>query len=130
VEDKIMFKRIDHVEIIPSDLEKSIKFYTEVLGFKLKERFKVESPPLEEVAFLQLGDTMLEFLKVKDPAATSEEWQVGYKRMALEVEYMDKAVVYLASKGIKPIWDPIDLGKSKRAEVKDPDGLSIELRQW
>ena len=125
-----MFKRIDHVEIIPSDIEKSIKFYTEVLGFKLKERFKVESPPLEEVAFLQLGDTMLEFLKVKNPTPVSEQWQIGYKRMALEVANMDKALVYLASKGIKPIWGPVDLGKSKRAEVKDPDGLSIELRQW
>jgi len=27
-------------------------------------------------------------------------------------------------------WGPITLGKSKRAEIKDPDGLSIELRQW
>ena len=125
-----MFKRIDHVEIIPSDLEKSIKFYTEVLGFKLKERLKVESPLVEEVAFLQLGDTMLEFLKVKNPTTTSEQWQVGYRRMALEIENMDKALVYLASKGIKPTWGPVDLGKSKRAEVKDPDGLSIELRQW
>ena len=50
--------------------------------------------------------------------------------MALEVANMDKALVYLASKGIKPTWGPVDLGKSKRAEVKDPDGLSIELRQW
>ena len=82
------------------------------------------------MAFLQLGDTMLEFLKVKNPTATSEQWPVGYKRMALEVANMDKAVVYLASKGIKPTWGPVDLGKSKRAEVKDPDGLSIELRQW
>ena len=29
-----MFKRIDHVEIIPQDLEKTLKFYTEILGFK------------------------------------------------------------------------------------------------
>jgi glyoxylase I family protein len=130
MEDKIMFKRIDHVEIIPSDLERSIKFYTDVLGFRLKERFKVEVPPLEEVAFLQLGDTMLEFLKVKNPTPASEQWQVGYKTMALEVKNMDEAIVYLASKGIKPTWGPVDLGKSKRAEFKDPDGLSIELRQW
>jgi glyoxylase I family protein len=125
-----MFKRIDHVEIIPADLEKSLKFYTEVLGFKLTERIKVEAPPLEEVVFLQLGDTMLEFLKVKNPAAAPGQWQIGYKRIALEVENMDATVAYLAGKGIKLTWGPVDMGgNSKRAELKDPDGLSIELRQ-
>ena len=31
-----MFKRIDHVEIAPADLERSIAFYTEILGFRMK----------------------------------------------------------------------------------------------
>ncbi len=47
-----MFKRIDHVEIIPRDFEKSIKFYTEILGFKVKQRLSVTVPPLEEIAYL------------------------------------------------------------------------------
>lgn len=60
-----MFKRIDHVEIIPLDVEKTIGFYTNILGFKIKERRKVQMPPLEEVIYLTLNDTMIEILSVK-----------------------------------------------------------------
>jgi glyoxylase I family protein len=50
--------------------------------------------------------------------------------MAIEVDDMDRAVEYLKSKRIEVSWGPATLGTSKRAEIKDPDGLSIELRQW
>ena len=40
-----MFKKIDHVEIIPADLERTLRFYTEILGFKIKTRQKVEAGP-------------------------------------------------------------------------------------
>jgi glyoxylase I family protein len=74
-----MFKRIDHVEIIPRDFEKSIGFYTAVLGFVVKQRLKVAAPPLEEIAYLKLGDTVLELMRVPDAAyATAEPWSVGY----------------------------------------------------
>lgn len=73
-----MFKRIDHVEVVPSDVERSAAFYPEILGFKLKVRRKVEGPPLEEVVYLQLGDTLLELLKVRNPApASPEQWAAG-----------------------------------------------------
>ena len=126
-----MFKRIDHVEIVPHDFEKAISFYTAVLGFKVKNRQKVGVSPLEEVAYLALGDTVLELLRVTNPSsAPADLWHTGYRMMALEVEDMDKAIEYLKSKGVEPSVNPISLGKSKRGEIKDPNGLSIELRQW
>jgi glyoxylase I family protein len=126
-----MFKRIDHLEFIPSDFEKSIAFYCGVLGFTLKQRLTVAVPPLEEIAYLKLGDTVLELLRVSDAAcATTEPWSVGYRMMALEVEDMDKAVEYLAEQGVPITWGPVDLGDAKRAEIHDIDGLAIELRQW
>jgi len=126
-----MFKRIDHVEIIPSDFEKSIGFYTEVLGFIVKQRLNVAAPPLVEIAYLELGGTVLELMRVPDAAcATTEPWSIGYRMMALEVEDMDQAIEYLAGKGVAITWGPVDLGKSKRAEIHDTDGFPIELRQW
>jgi catechol 2,3-dioxygenase-like lactoylglutathione lyase family enzyme len=50
--------------------------------------------------------------------------------MAIEVEDMDQAVEYLKTRGIGISWGPAHLGKSKRAVIRDPDGLPIELRQW
>ena len=126
-----MFKRIDHVEIIPRDAEKTIDFYVNILGFKIKRRQKVEMPPLQEVVYLGLGDTDIELLAVKDPQpSAAAQWQVGYRMMALEVEDMNETIEYLKSKGVELSWGPVTLGKSTRAEIKDPNGLSIELRQW
>lgn len=126
-----MFKRIDHIEITTGNMEKTIAFYTDILGFKLKERNKVDRPPLLEIAYLTLNDTMLELLAVKDPVpASTSPWQVSYRMMALEVDDMDKTVAYLKGKGIEISRGPVPMGKSKRAEIKDPNGLSIELRQW
>jgi len=31
---------------------------------------------------------------------------------------------------VAPSWGPVTIGKSIRAEIKDPDGFPIELRQW
>lgn len=127
----MMFKRIDHIEVIPHDLEKAISFYTEVLGFTVKSRIKVEAFPLEEVVYLALGDTVLELMRVRDAAAAPlSPWQTGYRMMALEVDDMEETVAYLAGKGVAITWGPVSLGRSKRAEIQDPDGLPIELRQW
>lgn len=126
-----MFKRIDHIEIIPQDFDRSTTFYTEALGFTLKSKIAVSAPPLEEVAYLALGDTVLELMRVSDAAlATNEAWTIGYRMMALEVEDMDQAIAYLAGKGVAVTWGPVTLGTSKRAEIHDLDGLPIELRQW
>jgi glyoxylase I family protein len=126
-----MFKRIDHVEIVASDFERSLTFYTEILGFSVKQRMSVEAAPLEEIAYLSLGDTVLELMRVAGAASPAvPSWQVGYRMMALEVEDMDRAVAYLQGKGVPVVWGPVALGSSKRAEIVDPDGLGIELRQW
>ncbi len=126
-----MFNKIDHVEIVPQDFERAIGFYTEILGFKVKERRRVDASPLEEIAFLELGSSVLELLRVENPVlVSSDPWQAGYRMMALEVDDMDKAVEYLTGKGVAITWGPVALGNSKRAEINDSEGFPIELREW
>jgi glyoxylase I family protein len=126
-----MFKRIDHVELIPSDFEKTIEFYTDILGFQIKERQAIDMPPLRGIIYLTLGDTMVEFLDVDKPdSAPANPWTVGYNAIAIEVANMDEAVAFLKDKGIEIAWGPMDIGGPIRAEIRDPDGRTIELRQW
>ncbi len=126
-----MFKRIDHVEIVPRNAEKTIDFYVDILGFRVKGRNEVRMPPMREVIYLQLGDTVIEVISADNPKLKSENpWEVGYRGIALEVEDMAKAVDYLKSRGIAIAREPVDLGDSYRGEIRDPDGLIIELRQW
>ncbi len=126
-----MFKRIDHVEIIPSDVEQTIDVYVNILGFKVKSRQEMNRPPMKEIVYIELGDTVIELIAAENPSPKSEEpWQIQYRGIALEVEDMDKAVAHLKSKGIEITIPPLDLGNSFRGEIRDPDGLIIELRQW
>lgn len=125
-----MFKRIDHVEIVPSDFARTMAFYQDVLGFRLVSRMAMQAGPLKEIAYLQLGDTVVELLHAENPAPAPAGMAVGYRAMALEVESMDAATAYLHDHGVDVTWGPMDIGDSIRAEVTDPDGLSIELREW
>lgn len=125
-----MFKRIDHVELTPTDIEKTMAFYRDVLGFTLKEQQAIDMPPLRGIAYMTLGDTMIEFLDVADPKPAPGPWTVGYIGLAIEVENMDEAVAFLKEKGVDIVWGPMDIGGPIRAEIRDPDGLTIELRQW
>jgi hypothetical protein len=51
-------------------------------GFRIRQRRKVDASPLEEFAYLELGDTVVEFLSGKDPASpASDAWQAGYRMM-------------------------------------------------
>lgn len=125
-----MFTRIDHVEILPSDFNRSIDFYQDILEFRLVSRMPVQAGPLKEIAYLQLGDTIIELLHVENSTPVSAPMTVGYHAIALEVESMDGAITYLRDRGIGLTWGPIDLGTSIRAEITDPDGLTVELREW
>ena len=101
-----MFKRIDHVEIVTADADRAERFYTEILGFKLKARDHIERSSLGvpmDLAYLELGGTTVELIAYQNaevaPAPAKEH--VGYRMIALEVEDMDRATSYLREKGVE-----------------------------
>ena len=130
-----MFKRIDHVELVSDRPEPTIRFYTEVLGFKIRARDRIAQSgagvPLDLV-YLELGGTTVELMTYDggkvDPAPSGIH--LGYNLVALEVEDMTKALAYLKTKGVEPVWGPMVREGYARAEITDPNGYHIELRQW
>jgi glyoxylase I family protein len=126
-----MLKRIDHVEIVPQDFERSLAFYTQMLGFTVDHRIPIDAPPIKEVAYLTLNGSAIELLRA-EPATVHdrERGQVGYNAMAWEVDDMEATLRDLAAKGIAASWGPRTTPTYIRAEITDPDGNSIELRQW
>ncbi len=130
-----MFKRIDHVEIVTDQMDRTIEFYTKVLGFKIKFRDRVERSSLGvpmDLVYLDLGGTFVELISYEggavEPAPQQEH--LGYRMIALEVDDMQKTIEYLRTKRIDIIWGPRVREKSARAEINDPNGYHIELRQW
>ena len=60
-----MFKRIDHVEIVTDQLDRTVQFYTEVLGFRVKARDRIERSGLGvpiDLVYLDLGGTVVELI--------------------------------------------------------------------
>lgn len=127
-----MFKRIDHVEITPADIERTMAFYRDILGFTEHSRFQMgEEGPLREIAYMTLGDTMIEFLGMRNPVTAPQDLSlVGYRAIALEVDDMAQTIKELEGKGVPITWGPMNIPGAIRAEIRDPDGLGIELREW
>jgi glyoxylase I family protein len=130
-----MFKRIDHIEIITDQPDRTIQFYTEVLGFRVRSRDRVDRPGTGmalNLAYLELGGTTVELITYEGANVASAPTGVhfGYNMMALEVDDMAKAIEFLATKGVGVVWGPMVREHSARAEITDPNGFHIELRQW
>jgi len=130
----MIFKRIDHVEIVTDQLDRTENFYTEVLGFAVKARDRIERSGLGvpiDLVYLDLGGTVVELISYKDaaidPAPQNEH--LGYRMIALEVDDMQKATDYLRTKGVDIVWGPRVRETYSRAEICDPNGYHIELRQ-
>ena len=129
-----MFKRIDHVELLTAEPQRAIEFYTGVLGFKVRSRDRVPQTPLGplDLVYLELGGTTVELMCYPEKSLERRipEERLGIRMMALEVEDMDRALAHLKAKGVEPSWGPIKRPTYARAEIRDPDGNSIELRHW
>src|SRR6266550_1558716 len=113
----MIFKRIDHVEIVTDRPDETVAFYTDVLGFTVRERDRIERSGLG-VPITYNGAQV-------DPAPQTEH--LGYRLIALEIEDMDRAVDYLKTKGVDITWGPRVAPTYARAEIRDPNGYSIEL---
>jgi len=122
--------RILHTMLRVGDLDRSIGFYTDVLGMKLLRR--KDYPEGEfTLAFLGYGDesgnTVIEL---------TYNWGVdkydlgnGYGHIALEVDDVYRAVEAIRQKGGKILREagPMNAGTTIIAFVEDPDGYPIEL---
>jgi glyoxylase I family protein len=130
-----MFKRIDHVEIVTDQPDRTESFYTDVLGFEVKARDRIERSGLGvpiDLVYLGLGGSVVELISYDDVAVdpAPQREHLGYRMIALEVDDMQQATDYLKQKGIDVVWGPRITETYARAEICDPNGFHIELRQW
>src|SRR6202035_526338 len=103
--------------------------------FTVKARDRIERSGLGvpiDLVYLDLGGTVVELIcyevEAFDPAPQTEH--LVYRMIALEVDDMQRAADYLATKGVDIVWRPRVREPYSRAEICDPNGYHIELRQW
>ena len=112
------------------NLERSIEFYTRVLGMKLL-RQKDYPDGKFTLAFVGYGDesdhTVIELTHNWD--TQSYDLGEGYGHIAIEVDDVYAAVEELQTRGGKVIRPagPMNAGTTIIAFIEDPDGYQIEL---
>lgn len=122
--------RILHTMLRVGDLDKSIAFYTEVLGMRL---LRQKDYPKGEftLAFLGYGpeseNTALEL--TYNWGKNQYEIGTGFGHIAINVEDVYKAVDMAKEKGAEVIREagPMSAGTTIVGFLKDPDGYEIEL---
>jgi glyoxylase I family protein len=124
-----MIRRIDHTTVTVTDLQRSIDFYTGLLGFEVDRTMNLPESGLR-IVFLRLGDTILELFGVArctGTAISDVNEVVGYKHICLRVDSVDVEYVRLRAAGVSFRIPPTNVQHVRIAFLKDPDGLDIEL---
>lgn len=120
------FVRIDHTALHVRDLEKSKTFYESYFGFKTY--FEHDTPMGFDIAYLKLGNTILELTGKPDPAVS------GF-HFCLETDDFDGAVKMLKEAGVAVHTEPHNTQARepreetwRRVVFKGPDGEQVEIR--
>ncbi|BDH79923.1 MAG TPA: VOC family protein [Methanothermobacter sp.] len=113
--------KIKYATIIVKDMEESIRFYTEVMGFKIDSQYDLGSNGTITLLKSE-GEAMLELIR-------SPLDEPGLFSIGIEVEDLKAKIKELKSKGAKVIMEPTPITVGLLAFIEDPNGARIALIQ-
>jgi lactoylglutathione lyase len=131
-----MSLKIDHFAFLVSDMDKSIKFYQDVIGLTLESR-NLDGEHGEEFCFFAMENGKLELLR---KIASTPNQKINHENikiraycphLAILVKDIEEYVKILKSKGINKIEGPFEIkGQVKWMYISDPDENMLEFVQW
>lgn len=112
--------QLDHVSIIITDVERSRRFYRDLLGLK-----EIAKPRTFDfvVLWFEVGNQQLHLLRKGEADSRSP------RHFALRVADVPAARVHFQKYGV-PIQDTTPIPAADRFFISDPDGNRIEIIQW
>lgn len=122
-------ERLHHIAIICSDYERSKKFYTEILGFKIaKEIYRKERQSYKLDLTLN-GQYVIELFSFPNPPSRlTRPESTGLRHIAFGVKDIMKQMEYFKGKNIAVEDLRIDEFTNKKFTfIADPDNLPIEF---
>jgi len=122
----------DHMAFQVSNMDESIRFYTEALGLRLMFRH-INPAEQEDYAFLELEGGNLELLqRLGDEPFERPKIKPPYcPHLALTTDNMDETLKMIREKQIPLVKGPLEIeGAEKWLYISDPDNNVIEFIQW
>jgi lactoylglutathione lyase len=121
--------KFTYVGIRVTDLERSVDFYTKVLGMKVTGRSKVKVTKGETVGLQSEKDCFvleLNYYEEDSPYNTKYTVGEGLDHLAFKVDDLDKALKEAKLAGHRTILE-LKSDAGRWAYVEDPDEIWIEL---
>lgn len=119
-------RKLLHTRYRVEDLERTVKFYREVIGLQEVQRHK--SPRGSELVFMKAPESEELIELCNFPAGGPVKVQPDLTHLAFSVDSMDEFAKHIASLGIKFSDGPIPRSKGGAiAFVDAPEGYEIEL---
>jgi lactoylglutathione lyase len=121
-----MLQKVEHVGVQVRDMDRSIKFYTEVLGLTLRQRVWLNETT--ELAFLPLGDSEIELICKSTEYTFAKEGIVNH--LTFRVDDIAGTLERLRRHGVELIHQqPLALPNVgvRIAFFWGPDGEKLEL---
>jgi glyoxylase I family protein len=120
---------LHHIAIICSDYEKSKRFYTEILGFQIKNEVYREERQSFKLDLSLNGHYLIELFSFPDPPnRLSRPESTGLRHIAFGVNNIEESCLFLKDNQIETEDIRIDEYTGRKFTFfSDPDNLPIEL---
>jgi lactoylglutathione lyase len=122
--------RIGHVALKVADIERSLQFYRDMLGFAEMLRLNRDDGSLWLI-YLRITDTQfLELFPGGDGERAPGSERTAINHFCLETEDLDATAEALRGLGIRLTVEPkMGLDHNRQCWIEDPDGNRIEFMQ-
>ena len=151
-----MIKSVDHINIVVSDLDRSVRFYTEILGFRKIRDAILQGEWIDKIVGLSGveakvvyvvapgGEPRIELLQYLSPTGkflseNSLPNTPGLRHIALQVKNINVLYKKLLENNITVFGGPVkvpagvvkhDSGQKTLLYFLDPDGVVLELAEY
>jgi catechol 2,3-dioxygenase-like lactoylglutathione lyase family enzyme len=118
---------IEHVNLTVSDLDRSLAFYRDLLGFDL--RWQGSTSDGEPAAHIGTDACYLALFQGAGQATSMDYGRVGFNHFGVVVDDLDSARRRLEALGGEVHFEP-DYEPGRRFYFFDPDGHEVELVEY